>query len=90
MSNVVHLTIRDCQYCPCATLKFDQGSEKDIMYCQTNRSLMMLREEWGSHSIPNWCPFLREQVKIQKRQSALRKQKMSGTHLLPKENSDEK
>jgi hypothetical protein len=51
---------------------------------------MMLREEWGSRSIPNWCPFLREQVKIQKRQSALRKQKMSGTHLLPKENSDEK
>lgn len=59
MSNVVHLTIRDCQYCPCATLKFDQDSKKDIMYCQTNHSLIMLRENgWGPRAIPNWCPRL--------------------------------
>lgn len=56
--NRVHLTIRDCKHCPCATLKFDKGSEEDIMYCQTARSLIMLREGWGSRDIPNWCPYL--------------------------------
>ena len=67
--NCVHLTIQDCQHCPCATLKFDQGSEEDIMYCQTDRSLIMLREGWGSRDIPDWCPYLKKikssyQVKV--------------------------
>ena len=91
--NCVYLTIRDCQYCPCATLKYDQGSEEDIMYCQTNCSLIMLREQWGSRDIPNWCPFLREQVreqaKARKRQHALRLKRMSDTHIAPKEELNE-
>ena len=63
MPNVVHLTIRDCQHCPCATLKFDRGSEEDIMYCQTKRNLIMLREGWGTCNIPNWCPLLPKQAR---------------------------
>ena len=55
MSNVVHLTIRDCQHCPCAVTK---PSKEGAMYCQTNRSLIMLRKEWGPRDVPDWCPIL--------------------------------
>jgi hypothetical protein len=61
--NEVVIKIHDCQYCPCATLKFDRGSEQDIMYCQTKHSLIMLRKDWGSHDIPDWCPFLASKQK---------------------------
>ena len=60
--NKVAILIEDCRYCPCATLKFDQGSEEDIMYCQTKRNLIMLREGWGTRDIPNWCPLLAKQT----------------------------
>lgn len=64
LKNCVHLIIRDCQHCPCATLKYDRGVEEDIMYCQTKKSLIMLREGWGPRSIPNWCPYL-EKTKME-------------------------
>lgn len=55
--NRVTIVIEDCQHCPNATLKFDQNTKDDIMYCQTARSLIMLREKgWGSRPIPDWCP----------------------------------
>lgn len=89
MSNCIHLTIRDCQHCPCATLKYDQGSEKDIMYCQTDGSLIMLREDWGTRPIPNWCPYLKKEIKMRKQQNAYRANRKSGA-TKPKENSNEK
>lgn len=89
MSNCIHLTIRDCQHCPCATLKHDQSSEKDIMYCQTDRSLIMLREGWGARPIPNWCSYLKKEIKMRKQQNAYRANRMSGA-IKPKENLNEK
>ena len=57
--NHVTVCIEDCQHCPNATLKFDHESKEDIMYCQTQNSLVMLRDNgWGSRPIPNWCPRL--------------------------------
>ena len=64
--NKISIIIDNCKNCPCATLKFDQNSEQDIMYCQTERSLMMLRENWGDRDIPNWCPLLAKQTKVRK------------------------
>ena len=64
--NKIIIVTDNCQHCPCATLKFDSNSEEDIMYCQTDRSLIMLREGWGAKEIPNWCPFLKESVHKQK------------------------
>lgn len=57
--NQVAVLIEDCRFCPNATLKFDEGSAEDIMYCQTHQSLIMLRDNgWGPRPIPNWCPRL--------------------------------
>ena len=56
--NKVIIKIYDCQYCPCATLKFDKGSEQDFMYCQTKDSCLCLRKGWGPRRIPDWCPYL--------------------------------
>ena len=56
--NQVTVLIEDCRHCPNATLKFDRMSEEDIMYCQTESSMTMLRERWGNSPIPNWCPRL--------------------------------
>ena len=70
--NKITIVIDNCQHCPCATLKFDSNSEEDIMYCQTNRSLIMLREGWGAREIPDWCPCLRELVHKQKIRYSLR------------------
>jgi hypothetical protein len=57
--NQVTVLIEDCRHCPNATLKFDQEAAEDIMCCQTQRSLIMLRENgWGPRAIPNWCPRL--------------------------------
>lgn len=57
--NRVIVCIEDCRYCPNATLKFNTGVKEDIMYCQTESSLIMLRENgWGPRSIPDWCPRL--------------------------------
>lgn len=56
--NQVAVIIEDCQHCPNATLKLDRGSGEEIMYCQTCRGIMMLRDGWGSRSIPDWCPRL--------------------------------
>ena len=58
------LVVEDCQNCPCATLKFDKGSQEDIMYCQTKRSLIMLREGWGPRSVPCWCPCIETGIEI--------------------------
>ena len=61
--NRVNVTIEDCIHCPNAVLKFDQNCEEDIMYCQTERSLIMLRDNgWGSCAIPNWCPRLNHAI----------------------------
>ena len=54
----VQVEIDNCRFCPNATLKFDTYSEEQIMYCQRERSLMMLREGWGDKEIPKWCPRL--------------------------------
>ena len=62
--NRVAVLIEDCRYCPNATLKFDEGSVEDFMYCQTDQSLIMLRERWGSRPIPNWCPRLKRQKNL--------------------------
>ena len=57
--NQVTVLIEDCRFCPNVTLKFDEGSVEDIMYCQTHRGLIMLRDNgWGPRPIPNWCPRL--------------------------------
>ena len=56
--NQVTVLIEDCRHCPNATLKFDRMSEEDIMYCQTEGSMTILRERWGNSPIPNWCPRL--------------------------------
>ena len=56
--NQVIVLIEDCCHCPNSTLKFDRMSEEDIMYCQTESSITMLRERWGPCPIPNWCPRL--------------------------------
>ena len=57
--NQVAVLIEDCRHCPNASLKFDEGSQEDIMYCQTHRSLIMLRQNgWGPRPIPEWCPRL--------------------------------
>ena len=57
--NQVTVVIDDCKHCPNATLKFDPNSGEDIMYCQTCRSILMLREGWGSRPIPDWCPRIK-------------------------------
>lgn len=62
--NSVCITIEDCRYCPNATLKFDRMSEENIMYCQTETSITMLRERWGNKPIPNWCPRLQCKLKL--------------------------
>lgn len=63
--NQVAVLIEDCRYCPNATLKFDKGVAEDIMYCQTSRSLIMLRDNgWGACSIPDWCPRLNRQKNL--------------------------
>jgi hypothetical protein len=57
--NQVAVLIEDCRHCPNASLKFDEGSQEDVMYCQTYRSLIMLRQNgWGPRPIPDWCPRL--------------------------------
>ena len=56
--NKIQLTIEDCQYCPCASLKYDSSVEKDHMYCIMDGGIIMLREDWGSRNIPDWCPVL--------------------------------
>ena len=57
--NQVVVPIEDCRHCPNATLKFDRTIKEDIMYCQTAKSLIMLRDNgWGPCPIPNWCPRL--------------------------------
>lgn len=57
--NTVTVVIEDCRHCPNATLKFDKEAKEDIMYCQTARALITLRENgWGPRPIPNWCPRL--------------------------------
>ena len=88
MSNCIHLTIRDCQLCPCATLKYDYNSEDDIMYCQTEKSLLMLREGWGSHPIPSWCPILREQKGQRTRYYYYKKQK-DNVKIIKENNNEE-
>ena len=60
--NKVTVLIEDCRHCPNATLKFDRRAEEDIMYCQTKRNLIMLREGWGARDIPSWCPLLVKQT----------------------------
>ena len=65
--NQVTVLIEDCRHCPNATVKFDEGSMEDIMYCQTHRSLIMLREDgWGSRPIPDWCPRLNHMMSPQR------------------------
>lgn len=60
--NQVAVLIEDCRHCPNASLKFDEGSQEDIMYCQTHRSLIMLRQNgWGPRPIPDWCPRIQRQ-----------------------------
>ena len=57
--NQVTVLIEDCRFCPNMTLKFDEDSEEDIMYCQTAKGLIMLRDNgWGPRPIPDWCPRL--------------------------------
>lgn len=61
--NQVTVLIEDCCHCPNAILKFDHDSEEDIMYCQTSRSLIMLRDNgWGPRPIPDWCPRLNHTI----------------------------
>lgn len=62
--NKVSVLIEDCRHCSNATLKFDRMSEEDIMYCQTESSITMLRERWGNCPIPKWCPRLGRRVSI--------------------------
>jgi hypothetical protein len=57
--NTVTIVIEDCQRCPNATLKLN-----GIMYCQTPGELIMLRNNWGSCVIPDWCPRLRRQSSL--------------------------
>ena len=63
-NNKVAVLIEDCRHCPNATLKFDRISEEDIMYCQTESSMTMLRERWGNSPIPNWCPRLGRRINL--------------------------
>jgi hypothetical protein len=61
--NQVTVLIEDCRFCPNMTLKFDENSAEDIMYCQTANSLIMLRDNgWGPRPIPDWCPRLKPKV----------------------------
>ena len=63
--NKITIVIDNCCHCPSACLKRERESGEAIMYCQQPRSLMMLREGWGSRPIPNWCPRLaREEAEI--------------------------
>ena len=62
--NKITVFIEDCRHCPNATLKFDRMSEEDIMYCQTESSITMLRERWGNSPIPNWCPRLGRRINL--------------------------
>lgn len=62
--NKVTVLIEDCRHCPNATLKFDRMSKEDIMYCQTESSMTMLRECWGNSPIPDWCPRLGRKINL--------------------------
>ena len=57
--------IEDCIDCPNKKVKDVDGTER--MFCQTDSSLICLREGHGSRSIPDWCPRLKKnQPKIQR------------------------
>lgn len=62
--NKVTVLIEDCRHCPNVTLKFDRGIEEDIMYCQTESSITMLRERWGNSPIPDWCPRIGRRINL--------------------------
>ena len=56
--NKVTITFESCNQCPNATLKYNEETDEDMMYCQTSTSCIRLRESWGYRPIPNWCPRL--------------------------------
>lgn len=58
--NVVKIEIDSCHLCPNASLKFINELKEDVMFCQTNTSCIRLREIWGNHPIPGWCPRLEQ------------------------------
>ena len=63
--NQVTVLIEDCCHCPNAMLKFSEDEEEDYMYCQTAKSLIMLRDNgWGHRPIPDWCPRLNRKMKL--------------------------
>jgi hypothetical protein len=59
------VTIEDCIDCPNMKMKDVEGVER--MFCQTDSSLVCLKEGYGPRSIPDWCPRLKKnQPKFQR------------------------
>ena len=52
---------KDCRNCDCATIKRDPFSRKNYMYCETEDSVIMLRDKWGPREIPGWCPMKKKE-----------------------------
>ena len=58
--NKVKVEIESCAMCPNATIKSLKEEQKHVMFCQTETSCIRLREAWGNHPIPDWCPRLEQ------------------------------
>ena len=69
--NRVTFTIYDCEFCPNAVVKTDKETAKENMYCETPRSLIMLREGWGSRLIPDWCPCMLRNIEEKQKKRRL-------------------
>lgn len=56
--NKVTIIIESCNQCPNATIKSNEDTYEDEMFCQTKTNCIMLKESWGYRPIPDWCPRL--------------------------------
>ena len=54
--NKISVIIEDCADCKFHCGKIVDG--KNFMFCQKDRSCIMLREGIGPNSVPDWCPRL--------------------------------
>ena len=62
--NRITITIESCNQCPNATVKYNKKIDEDEMFCQTETSCIMLKENWGYRPIPDWCPRLNRQKNL--------------------------
>ena len=61
VKRVVHVKIDSCHQCPNATIKSLKEDFQHVMFCQTDSHCIRLREAWGRHDIPDWCPLLEQE-----------------------------